>query len=546
MIALVCALALAATAVVADRAFERLPHLEDELAYRFQARTLALGRLTAPTPAHADAFWIPFVLDYQGQRFGKYPPGWPAVLALGERVGQPWLVNPILAAIALYLVYRLGRTLYDARTGVLAAALGLTSPLLFVLAGSYLSHLASLVWLLLFTRWFIYAAQGRNRWYAVGSGVALGLAFLTRSLTAVGYAVPFVAYSLAQIALRRQRHWPNYLLVALAGAAVSALLLAYQWAVTGDPLLNPYVLWWPYDKIGFGPGIGWMPGGHSLHYAWLNLRQDLKNAATDVLGWPGLSWLPVALALIRFPRNAGAVDATATSETIAEHPEQRAAARSRRIRSDLLRKAASFDWTSFVKHLGAQTRSGCWRIFGPGQREWLLLTPFITLVIAYMFYWIGSPVRLWGPRYYFEGFAVLWIASAVGLLRLWDWAGSWRPRRLRPALLALLAALLIANLGINLPNRLAQVQALYGSGRALLAPVEAADLHNALVFVSGDHWRDYGAFLAQMGPLLDDDVLYPTSEGAEKDAAVTADYPGRAVYYLIDGELRPHIGPIAP
>ncbi len=485
-----------ATVVVADRVFERLPHLEDELAYRFQAQTLALGRLTVPTPAHADSFWVPFVLDYQGQRFGKYPPGWPAVLALGELAGRPWLVNPVLTALVLYLVYRLGRTLYDARVGVLAAALGATSPLLYVLAGSYLSHLASLVWLLLFTLGFIYTARGRSRWYAVGSGVALGLAFLTRSLTAVGYAIPFVIYSLAQIALRCQRHWPNYLLIALTGGAVSALLLAYQWAVTGDPLLNPYVLWWPYDKVGFGPGIGWLPGGHSPYFAWLNLRQDLKNAATDVLGWPGLSWAPVGLALIK--------------------PSAPVRARARNCGACYPRP-----------------------ISAPAWREWLLITPFLALVTVYIFYWIGSPVRLWGPRYYFEGFAVLWIASAVGLLRAWDWGAERSRQRVRPVLAGIVGVMLIANLGVNLPGRLAQVQALYGSGRAMLAPVEDADIHNALVFVSGDHWRDYGAFLAQMGPLLDDDVLYPTVESPEKDAAVIADFPGRAVYRLEDGELRP-------
>jgi hypothetical protein len=48
LILLVCAAALAATGAIAYFAFERLPHLEDEVAYLFQARTLALGRLTVP------------------------------------------------------------------------------------------------------------------------------------------------------------------------------------------------------------------------------------------------------------------------------------------------------------------------------------------------------------------------------------------------------------------------------------------------------------------------------------------------------------------
>ena len=190
---LICLLGLLATSAVAYFAFERLPHLEDEVAYLFQAKTMALGRLTVPSPDRPGSFWMPFVLDHNGVRFGKYPPGWPAILSAGVLVRAAWLVNPLLAAVSLYLVYRLGRTLYGERTGLLAAALGLLSPLFLVLSGSYLSHVVCFVWLLLFSLWFVWTAQGRSRWYALGAGLALGLAFLTRSLTAVAYALSVAA-----------------------------------------------------------------------------------------------------------------------------------------------------------------------------------------------------------------------------------------------------------------------------------------------------------------------------------------------------------------
>ncbi len=279
LILIICLLAFLSTTAVAASAFERLPHLEDEVAYLFQARTLALGRLTVPSPSQPHSFWTPFVLDYGGQRFGKYPPGWPAVLALGVGVGAPWLVNPALTALGLYLVYRLGRALYDTRVGLLAAALGLTSPLLLVLGGSFLSHMATLCALLLFSLGFLQVARGGRRWIAAAAGLAWGLAFLTRPLTALVYAVPFVAYVIWQAARRGRFRGREYLPLALAGGAVAALLPLYQWAVTGDPWLNPYLLWWPYDRPGFGLGYGPMPGGHSLHYAWINLRQDTSAAA---------------------------------------------------------------------------------------------------------------------------------------------------------------------------------------------------------------------------------------------------------------------------
>ncbi|MBN1661904.1 MAG: glycosyltransferase family 39 protein [Anaerolineae bacterium] len=475
LILLVCAAALLATAAIAYFAFERLPHLEDEVAYLFQARTLALGRLTVPSPEHPDAFWTPFVLDYRGARFGKYPPGWPALLALGLLARAEWLVNPFLAALALYLVYRLGETLYDRRTGLLAALFGLVSPLFLTLSGSFLSHLASLVWLLLFSLWFIWTARGRHPAYALGAGLALGAAFLTRSLTAAAYALPFVLYSACQLVTRRQPHWPRYLLVAAAGGAVAALLPVYQWAVTGDPWLNPYVLWWPYDRIGFGPGIGAMPGGHSPFYAWINLKQDLSRSATDLLGWPGLSWLLPLAGLALWPRRA---------------------------------------------------------------RDWGLAAPFTCLVVAYLFYWIGSPSRLWGPRYYFEGFAGLWLLAAVGARKAWAWAAGQEPSAwLRRGIAGIVVVMMAVSLVANMPWRLEEAHGFYGITRAQLDPVEQAGLENAVVIVYAERWLEYGALLAGMSPLLDDDVVYARGSNPAADAQVIAQFPGRDVYYLHNGIL---------
>jgi len=255
---------------------------------------------------------------------------------------------------------------------------------------------------------------------------------------------------------------------------VAALLAIYQWAVTGDPWLTPYLLWWPYDRLGFGPGTGAMPGGHSPYYAWVNLRQDLSRAATDVLGWPTLSWVPLLLGLALRPRRA---------------------------------------------------------------RDWALLAPFACLVIAYLFYWIGSPARLWGPRYYFEGFGGLWLLGAVGLLKAWEWARRQQRPWLQPVLAAVLALMVTANLTLNLPSRMGEARGFYGITRAQLDPILEADLHNALVIVYAERWLEYGAMLSGMSPLLDDDIVYARGNGTDTDAAVIDAFPGRDVHYLHECQL---------
>jgi hypothetical protein len=192
-----------------------------------------------------------------------------------------------------------------------------------------------------------------------------------------------------------------------------------------------------------------------------------------VLGWPGLSWLPLLLGLTLRPRRA---------------------------------------------------------------QEWALLAPFGCLVVAYLFYWIGSPARLWGPRYYFEGMGGLWLLAAAGLLKAWDWAKAQR-RRARPALATALALMVVTGLAANVPSRMAEAHGFYGISRAQLQPIEQAGLHDALVIVYADRWLEYGAMLAGMSPTLDDDVVYARGSGAQDDATVVAAFPGRAIYYLIDGQL---------
>ena len=124
-------LAALAAFLVADRTFERIPHLEDEIAYIWQARTIAGGHLTIESPPEPTKFLVPFVVDYEGRRFGKYPLGWPALLGVGVKLGARALVNPLLAAFGVWLTYRLGSKLMGETVGLLAALLTVTSPFFY-------------------------------------------------------------------------------------------------------------------------------------------------------------------------------------------------------------------------------------------------------------------------------------------------------------------------------------------------------------------------------------------------------------------------------
>ena len=138
-------LAVMVTYAIHVRVFEGMAHLEDEMAYVWQAQVIAKGQLTVSSPPSPKSFLFPFVVDYHGQRFGKYPLGWPAVLALGERLGNRGLVNPLLAGFGVWLTYLLAKKLFGETVAILAAGLTLTSPFFLMNSASLLSHPLGLV-----------------------------------------------------------------------------------------------------------------------------------------------------------------------------------------------------------------------------------------------------------------------------------------------------------------------------------------------------------------------------------------------------------------
>jgi hypothetical protein len=457
--------------------FEGLPHLEDEFANLWQAQVMAQGEIRQPSPAEPKSFIIPFVVDFNGQRFGKYPPGWPALLSLAAGVGATAWLNPLLAGLAVWFTFRLGRRWLPPGLALLAASLLALSPMALMLSGSLMSHNLSLLLTLCFSlSWldlFTPPAEGNvPRWLlAAVAGGSLGLMLLTRPLTAAGIAVPFFLHGVWLLSKRDER-WPWLLAVGLLAMALGGLMFLWQYALTGDPGRNLYTLWWDYDRIGFGPEIGTLEGGHSLWQAWVNTRFSLRAGLSDFFGWPFLSWLFLPFGLLALRR----------------------------------KKAA-----------------------------WLLIGLIPSLIGAYAFYWIGS--WLLGPRYYYEALPALAIVTAAGV----GWLAGWLPsasvaRWRRWVTAAVLPVLLLLNLLFYLPLRVGGMHGLYGIDRATLAPLAQMDLEPALIIVHADHWSGYANLLLLEPPFSDKDLVVAWSRGSNPDRRVANLYPDHELYHFYADE----------
>src|SRR6266480_1552815 len=89
---------------------QRSPMSGDDYSYMYQAKLFASGKVYAEDPLYDlanplhDCVVTSCIKDYQGHRFSQYPPGWPALLAIGVALGTPWVVNPLLGALLVFLI----------------------------------------------------------------------------------------------------------------------------------------------------------------------------------------------------------------------------------------------------------------------------------------------------------------------------------------------------------------------------------------------------------------------------------------------------------
>ena len=280
------------------------PNSGDEYVYLFQARTLTAGHLWWPAPLPPDLFATNYVANDGGRVYGTFPPGWPLALALAMTAGVPaWLVNPLVGAATLALVWTLGTRLYDARTGVLSTAILAISPFFLFNAASYFSH----PWcgLLLLAAACLAARDDRGPWWvATLTGALIGWAVVTRYFTGVVGAVPIVWW-LLRPGVSRPR---TAALVALGGAPWVLGLMAYDAALTGSP--------WHLTMTGLTTSRwladGWLLRGADIfashlvrHLLWtppvlvVAYVIYLRRGSADLRrGW--FAWLPAAMALLLY------------------------------------------------------------------------------------------------------------------------------------------------------------------------------------------------------------------------------------------------------
>ncbi len=470
-------------ALVTVFVFERLPHIDDSVAYLFQAKYLSHGRLWLPAPPDSAAFAGEHLLVHGGRWFSKYFPGWPLVLALGVPLGVPWLLNPLLGGAAVLLAHGWVRRVTDRGVANATIALLAASPWLLFTSAAFMAHPLSLA-LALATLLCVELGfeRGRRRagWFAL-AGLAAGGVFLTRPLEAVALAAVVGARML--LPLRSRLPW-RALLVTGACAAVAALpYFAYNHVMTGRWGYAPYTLYSDLrygpgvDVLGFGPGVGipdWrnldpLPG-HGAADVVLNANKNLFMMNADLFGWAEGSLLLVLAVLLFAGRQRG---------------------------------------------------------------DRLLLWMVAAVIGVHSFFWFSGGPDL-GARFWYLAIVPLCALSVRGVQRLAAVPGPAAASRSPARLGATLVAACLAAILTVLPWRAATKYWRYrGIGGEVRALVQERGITNGLVIVRSlarTDWQE--AFVLEPPTLSDPGTIFARDAGPASRARLIAAFPGRPVWVI--------------
>lgn len=288
-------------------AYQGHPHVPDEVAYLFHAKYFAKGLLWLPPPRVPAAFDIDLLTLEPTRWFSPVPPGWPAMLAVGEFLGVPSLVNPLLSGLNVLLAYLLLHELYDRRTARTALLLLAVSPWHLFLAMSYMNHTFTFTAALIAALGVARSRRGARVLWPLVAGAGAGVVSLIRPLEGMIVASLLGLWALAP----RLRRWDLVPAIAFSVGTllVGGIVFPYNKALTGDPKLFPIMQYTDAhygpgtNALGFGAnrGLGWggldpLPG-HGPLDVLINANLNGTSVNLELLGWATGSLLPLALLL---------------------------------------------------------------------------------------------------------------------------------------------------------------------------------------------------------------------------------------------------------
>ena len=468
---------LAVTLVLVVVVYQRIPHVPDEIVYLLQARYFAAGQIALPPPPVPPAFDVDLMYLDDVRWFSPVPPGWPALLAIGAAARIPWIVDPLLAALAVLLAHAVLREIYPPRVARAATVLLAVSPWLLFLGMSFMTHVATLVFALA-AALGVARARRTSAWLpALLGGLAVGVVSLIRPLEGLAVALILGFWSLGARG-SRFRLAPSVALV-VGTVVAAAMVRPYNAALTGSASRFPIMM---YVNKYYAPGAN-----------------DLGFGANRGLGWGALDPFP----------GHGARDVVVNA-----------------LLNGFTINVELFGWVTGSLGIALLLLV----LKGKSRGDWWMLATIFVVAGSHSFYWFSGGPDFAG-RYWFLTIVPLCALTASGARRLAAEPGS-AGARVSLGIAALSIAALLTFIpwrGVDKYWHFRRIE----PGMARLA--EAKGMSGGLVLVRGPRHPDYhGAAIYNSLDLRAPGTVFAWDRTREARAAVLRAYPDRQVWY-VDG-----------
>ena len=274
--------------------FDGVPGFLDSCIYMFQARLFAHGMLSAPIPPEPQFFETVHV-TLSNKWYTMYPPGYPAILALGVIFRISWLVNPLLGALTIVCIYLLAKELYGDSIAKLSAILACASSFFLFMSSEFASHTSTLFFITFAFLSFVWLVKKKRPLLsAVVCGICLGIALLCRPYTTVWICVPL---GIASIVARKELSLRHILIGFIPIIVACFAFLAYNYATTGNPLLFGYIaVHGKKHYPGFHKAL-WSSEFHTITQGVKYVFSNLNALSYYLFEWPMSSLFFVCLFL---------------------------------------------------------------------------------------------------------------------------------------------------------------------------------------------------------------------------------------------------------
>lgn len=250
---------LSASLFVSVFVFHGIPHVQDEINYKFLAQSLLKGSMTSPVHPHYEFFDFLYIIPGVSGTYSIYQPGFSALLALFIFLKIPFLLNPLLTAGSVFLLGKTAEELYDAKTAALSMFLCSTSLFVFSMGGTWMTHSFCAFNTLGAVYFSLITFRNFSLKNTIISFFFLSMLILTRPQNALFIFIPVAIWSLSRLSFR---NLCRYFAVSIVLLGAATLFLYYtNYIVTGDMFTPKHKAFFSYTEpdegcMSIGPGSG--------------------------------------------------------------------------------------------------------------------------------------------------------------------------------------------------------------------------------------------------------------------------------------------------